>query len=178
MKTTLIVATIALHTLPTAAAPAEKSDVVLFGMHSGISVSGFFPGGVGPGLTSSSSVSAWVIFSDTGDWCKSHDLGADWNPFRNDNIRPSDFHKDFQNWCGLGLPCSGDLVMGKQGPCGKGQAHHKKGDFYADVFDRGNKNKHVGRCEFTDPSKTKNCAKSGSDIYGQSLRCKLTSKIC
>lgn len=105
MKTTAILVS------SLASLAAALSDTMILGMHSGEEVDAFIAGGGGPGVESSGTNGAFVMYTAGGDWCKEAYLLADdpWNFLVNSDIR-GDQSNDFTDWCGLQLPCNGNLV--------------------------------------------------------------------
>lgn len=148
------------------------SDTLIIGMHSGEYQAAMD----GPAQNDNG---VWYVYSaDTSPCSGSYSLPDNpWNPFVNGNIQ-GDESKDFQDWCGLQLPCQGNIVMGKDGICGKGQQQsNTEGTYYADAYDHGNGNKIVGRCVYTG-TQSKNCATTGSDLYEPAVRCYFNGNIC
>ncbi|KAI1766812.1 hypothetical protein GGR53DRAFT_528075 [Hypoxylon sp. FL1150] len=159
---------------------AALSDTMILGMHSGEEIDALIAGNEGPGVQSSNTNGAFVMYTADGDWCNEAHLLPDdpWNFLENSAISGGDETKNFIDWCGLQLPCSGNLVMGKEGICGQGQQYNRaEGTYYSDVHDVGNGNKVVGRCVYTGTA-SKNCATTGSDLYEQSVRCYMDGQIC
>lgn len=153
-----------------AASCAAQSPTLFMGMESGESFSS---------LTVDNNVNgAWAAYTAAGDICHNAAFlpNKPWNPWTNDIM--GDPSKDFQNWCGLQLPCLGNFVMGKEGPCGKDQQYNRPdGTFYATLYDNGHGDVPVGKCVY-DGTINKNCATAGSDIYQSVIRCDFDSPMC